>query len=332
MGSGAISREQYDQDRAALEVARNLVASQKETIHKARAVLGLSPNAANPSEVPADIERQYSEVQVALSNWATSLAAIGVPLSVAGLSPEEVRKKLEDWLASKISPAAAKTLVEDAPAVQVARAKVRQAQVALELARLNLSYTEIKAPFDGFVTKRTVNAGDYATIGQNLLAVQSLQDVWVDANFKETQLADLAIGMPVDIFVDAYPGKVFTGRVAGFSPATGARLSLLPPENATGNFVKIVQRLPVRIEFDGPLPTETPLFVGLSVVPEVRFRAKPFGPHAGERLRLPAPGGWPSSSSRAGAAVGAVTAVSGGAPGAVEKATQKEEASHERQR
>ncbi len=93
--------------------------------------------------------------------------------------------------------------------------------------------------------------------------------------------------MPVDVYVDAYPDKVFPARVAGFSPATGARLSILPPENATGNFVKVVQRLPVRIEFNDTLSTETPLFVGLSAEPVVHFRAQPYGPYAGQRLKLP---------------------------------------------
>ena len=236
--SKSISQQDYDQDRAALDVARDQAASQKKAIQQIRAGLGLPANPANPAEVPKDIGSQYPQVQAALSNWATSLIQIGAPVSILGRSVEAVRKQLEDWLAARISNQKAEAVVEEAPAVQVARAKVAQAEAALEQAKLDLEYSEIKAPFDGFLTKRTVNPGDYVSPGQNLLAVQSLRDVWVDANFKETQLAELRIGQPVRVYVDAYPGKVFSGRVAGFSAATGSRLSLLPPENATGNFVK----------------------------------------------------------------------------------------------
>ena len=109
--------------------------------------------------------------------------------------------------------------------------------------------------------------------------------VWIAANYKETQIEDIKIGMPVDIYVDAYSHRVFHGRVAGFSPGTGLSQSLLPPENATGNYVKVTQRLPVRIELTEPNPDDTPLFAGLSVVPYVRLKEHPTGPGAGERLR-----------------------------------------------
>jgi membrane fusion protein, multidrug efflux system len=287
--SGTVTREQYDQDLAALNVARDRVFAQVETVQQARAQLGLPRNTADSTQLPADLEGRNPPVQTAMSNWATSLVRIGVPLDVVGLDSEALGKELERWRTAPMKREAAEKIVAGAPSVRVAEAKVRQARAALDTAELNLTYTEIPAPFDGFVTKRTVNPGDYVTIGQNLLAVQSLHDVWVDANFKETQVQDLRIGMPVNVSVDAYPEKVFAGRVAGFSPATGAALSLLPPENATGNFVKVVQRLPVRIELDEAPPGDTPLFVGLSVEPYVNFKAEPRGPHAGERLKLPEP-------------------------------------------
>ncbi len=129
-----------------------------------------------------------------------------------------------------------------------------------------------------------MNPGTFVSVGQPLLTIRPLSDVWIDANFKETQLADLRLGQKVEIYVDAYPGKVFHGRVAGFSPGTGAINSLLPPENATGNFVKVVQRLPVRIDLTEPNPKDTPLFAGLSVDPEVDIRSQPEGPDAGRRL------------------------------------------------
>ena len=119
-----------------------------------------------------------------------------------------------------------------------------------------------------------------------MVSIQPLDQVYIVANFKETQLADLEIGRPVEILVDAYPNRVFHGRVAGFAPATGAASSMLPPENATGNFVKVVQRFAgAEIDYDQPNPRDTPLFVGMSVVPEVDIKAQPAGPDAGQRLR-----------------------------------------------
>ena len=135
------------------------------------------------------------------------------------------------------------------------------------------------------MNRRAVNPGDNVQAGQGLMSIQPLDQVYIVANFKETQLADLEIGRPVEISVDAYPSRVFHGRVSGFAPATGAASSMLPPENATGNFVKVVQRVPVRIDLTEPNPPDAPLFVGMSVVPEVDIKAEPAGPDAGQRFR-----------------------------------------------
>src|ERR1700756_3562655 len=132
------------------------------------------------------------------------------------------------------------------------------------------------------------------------MAIRSLNEIWVDANFKETQLRDLRIGQSVDLRVDMYGGThVFKGRIAGFTMGTGSTLALLPPENATGNFVKIVQRLPVRIELEGYDPDKKPLFIGTSVVPYVYINKPPTGPDAGKFLQStiqPSPGGAPAAS------------------------------------
>ena len=118
------------------------------------------------------------------------------------------------------------------------------------------------------------------------MAVRSLTEIWVDANFKETQLADLRIGQPVDLEVDMYGSRrKFQGRISGFTMGTGSTLALLPPENATGNFVKVVQRLPVRIELLDYDPDQAPLFIGLSVEPHVRIKEQPSGPNAGKQLQ-----------------------------------------------
>jgi membrane fusion protein (multidrug efflux system) len=118
------------------------------------------------------------------------------------------------------------------------------------------------------------------------MAVRSLTEIWIDANFKETQLSDLRIGQRVKLDVDTYGSrKEFEGRITGFTMGTGQTLALLPPQNATGNFVKIVQRLPVRIELTSYDPDKAPLFVGLSVTPYVYYKESPAGPNAGQVLR-----------------------------------------------
>ena len=123
-------------------------------------------------------------------------------------------------------------------------------------------------------------------VGQNLMAIRSIGEIWVDANFKETQLRDLRIGQPVDLRVDMYGGThIFTGRIAGFTMGTGSTLALLPAENATGNFIKVVQRLPVRIDLVDYDPDQAPLFIGTSVVPTVHNDKPPTGPDAGKFLQ-----------------------------------------------
>jgi len=155
-----------------------------------------------------------------------------------------------------------------------AQADLRQAQVKVEQAKLNLSYAKIVAPIDGRVTHRTVQMGDYVDKGEPLFALVD-PNLWVTANFKETQLAHMQTGQPVDVTVDAFPGTKLTAHVDSFQRGTGARFSALPPENATGNYVKVVQRVPVKIVFDRPLPAELMLGPGMSVVPTVSIRETP---------------------------------------------------------
>jgi membrane fusion protein (multidrug efflux system) len=177
-------------------------------------------------------------------------------------------------------------ILKDAPSVKQASAKLMQANRNLEQAQLNLRYTDIVAEIDGVVTRREVNPGNNVTAGQAVMGLRSLTDIWVDANFKETQLAKLRIGQPVDLDVDMYGGREhFKGRISGFTMGTGSTLALLPPENATGNFVKVVQRLPVRIDLVNYDPERAPLFVGLSVTPTVDTHATPEGDNAGKVLQ-----------------------------------------------
>ena len=152
-----------------------------------------------------------------------------------------------------------------------AAAQVEQARAELDQARLNLSYTKILAPADGIVTKKSVEIGDNASVGQNLATLVSLDDIWITANFKETQLRHMQIGQPVKIHVDAY-GRDYNGHVTQVGGATGSNLSLFPPENATGNYVKVVQRVPVRIDLDQGENQDHILRPGLSVEPTVRVK------------------------------------------------------------
>jgi membrane fusion protein (multidrug efflux system) len=153
-----------------------------------------------------------------------------------------------------------------------AEARVMQAKATLAQAELNLQYTVVKAPSRGVVSRKSVNPGQVVQVGQPLFALVQTDDVWITANFKETQLARIRVGQPVDIEVDAFDGREFRGRIESIAPATGARFSLLPPENATGNFVKVVQRVPVKIVLDQGQDPEHLLRPGLSVTPTVHTR------------------------------------------------------------
>ena len=142
---------------------------------------------------------------------------------------------------------------------------VRAAEAALDRAKLELGYTVLSAPMDGIVAKvGQLQPGNFVQSGQPLFALISDKDVWVEANFKETDLSDLRPGQQADMTVDAYPGVNFAGRVESTSPGTGSSFSLLPPENSSGNWVKVVQRLPVRLSID-PGPADKPLAAGMSV-------------------------------------------------------------------
>lgn len=156
-------------------------------------------------------------------------------------------------------------------AFEMAQAQVRQAETEVKTAELELSYTHIVAPTNGLVTRKAVHAGEYVQVGQRLLAVV-VPDFWVVANFKETQLANLRPGLRVALHVDAYPDRTFVGHVDSFQAGSGARFSLLPPENAVGNFVKVVQRVPVKILFDVAPDADCRLGPGMSVVPWVRTK------------------------------------------------------------
>jgi membrane fusion protein (multidrug efflux system) len=154
---------------------------------------------------------------------------------------------------------------------QTASASIEQLQAAVAQAELELSYTKIYSPDTGRVTHKSVEEGALVQSGQPLMAIVP-GEVWVTANFKENQIGLMQPGQPVDITVDAYPDKTFKGHVDSIQAGTGARFSLLPAENATGNYVKVVQRVPVKIVFDEPPDPRHMLAPGMSVEPEVKVR------------------------------------------------------------
>ncbi|HVX10603.1 MAG TPA: HlyD family secretion protein [Pirellulales bacterium] len=281
---GSATQAELDDRDNQLRVAQEDVREAWAEVQETRAGLGLPPDTEKPLDVPENLEAQQSTIQEAVSNIGNALSQVGIPFDLHHLTPDETFEQVIHMDSDEGLEAAFDRIVERAPATQVAQASLAEAKADLREARLNLSYTEIRSEIAGYIEHRSVHPGNHVQPGQTLLSARPLH-VWVDANFKETQLQYIRIGLPVDLHVDAYPDRVFPGRVVGFSPATGAAGALLPPENATGNYIKVVQRLPVRIELTEPPPRDTPLFVGLSVVPVVRFKERPTGSEAGQRLR-----------------------------------------------
>ena len=154
--------------------------------------------------------------------------------------------------------------------LQGARASLQQAMTQLDQAKLNLQYTDVLAAQSGRVVKLNGARGTFVTPGQSLMMFVP-DEIWITANYKETQLADMRPGQPVEIRIDAYPGRKLNGRVESVQPGSGTAFSLLPAENATGNFVKVVQRVPVKIVVDN-WPADIPVGPGMSVVPWTRVR------------------------------------------------------------
>ena len=314
---GAISQQELDKYQAVFQVADAQVIQALETVYQIRVGLGLpatpeqdvfldvgattpgllaaplgwGPLVAAAYSLPQrtddltrtrpNLDQTFSSVRQSEGELLQSAAVLGIVPTSYDLKPRQLVEdfyKRDPEAQGDIDRIYAKIL-RDAPAVQ-------EAQHDLAQAELNLRYCDIVAEIDGQVTNRNVNPGNDVQVGQNLMAVRSLTEVWIDANFKETQLADLRIGQRVRVEADMYGSRhEFAGRITGFTMGTGSTLALLPPENATGNFVKIVQRLPVRIDLTDYDPEKIPLFTGVSVTPYVYYKQPPTGPHAGDILQ-----------------------------------------------
>jgi membrane fusion protein, multidrug efflux system len=216
--------------------------------------------AAAASAAAADsAEAQVKEAELGIRVAESRIAQAGVGRQQASSELRGAQTAPQQVTASRARAAAAE-------------AKVRQNQAMVKQAELNLEYATVKAPIKGIVSRKSVEMGQVIQAGQPLMTVIPLDRVWVTANFKETQLESMRPGQRVTIEVDAYGGREFTGKIESLAAATGSRFSLLPPDNATGNYVKVVQRVPVRIQLDQGQDPEHLLRPGMSVVPTVYTR------------------------------------------------------------
>jgi membrane fusion protein, multidrug efflux system len=240
-----------------LEASRRL---QDAVIAEAKAEIGAADAEVERAELDLVRYRHLASDQVA---------------SVQRLQQAEADRKKGAAAAEKaraLYAAAQRQLEVIAAQKQQAEAALAQATAERDLAQLNLGYTEIRAPIDGWIGNRIARTGAFASVGSQLLALVPAHGLWVDANFKENQLAHMHQGLPVTVVADELSDRVFHGRVASLAPATGAQFSVLPPENATGNFTKLVQRIPVRIELNGDDAMLGALRPGLSTTVRVDTR------------------------------------------------------------
>jgi membrane fusion protein (multidrug efflux system) len=291
LATKVVSVEEYDQKREALDVAKAQVSQALENVLQARVALGLPgkpPEGTSLTDVPADLDQTFSSVRQALADLIQSAARLGIVSSSYNLTPKQTLDEFYRRDPGGDIDRIYAEVIKNAPALKQAEASLLRAQRDLDQAKLDLRYCTVVAEIAGVVTRRNVNPGNNVQLGQSLMAIRSLRDIWVDANFKETQLRDLRIGQRVELELDMYGGKrKFEGRISGFTMGTGSTLALLPAQNATGNFVKVVQRLPVRIDVMNYDPDKVPLFVGLSVTPSVDLKTPATGPNAGKFLQEP---------------------------------------------
>jgi membrane fusion protein (multidrug efflux system) len=214
--------------------------------------------AADASRAAADSARsQVQEAELAINVAESRLAA-----SRAGQQRASAELRTAETGPQQVAATRARA--------ESAEARVKQAEAAVKQAELNLDYAVVKAPAKGIVSRKSVEPGQVVQPGQPLMAIIPLDQVWITANFKETQLSEMRPGQPVTIKVDAYGGRKFKGHIESVAAATGSRFSLLPPENATGNFVKVVQRVPVKIVLEQGQDPEHLLRPGMSVTPTVQ--------------------------------------------------------------
>jgi membrane fusion protein (multidrug efflux system) len=254
----ATAKAQYAGQQLGAEIGRKNFPAQLE-----QAQAQLATAKANLAKAQADFDRQRS-----LPKQATSQQ--DVDAATAALKQAQAQVMLADAQVTQNSPVPQRIGQTDAEVGQL-KGQVEQAQARLDQANLNLSWTMVRAPQDGWITKRNVEVGNYVTAGQQIFSIVA-PEVWVTANFKESQLASMRKGQQVRIRVDAYPSLDLHGHVDSIQLGSGSKFTAFPPENATGNFVKVVQRVPVKIVIDSGLDPNIPLPLGISVEPTVTIR------------------------------------------------------------
>ncbi len=240
--------------QARLERARQAVDQLYAQVDAAQAGVKLAESQRNQDRIDYDRARQLNDQGVVSHEYfdqATTALNVGV-------ATESLAKHQKVQAEAALGGDPQDHSRYDRPVVQ-------QAQADLDEAKLALSYTIIRAPFDGIVTRKDVHIGHRVEVGEPLMALVPAQGLYITANFKETQLTDVRVGQPAEIEADIYPGYIYHGHVDSISIGTGAAFALLPPENATGNWVKVVQRVPVKIVLDQAQPEDKPLRLGLSV-------------------------------------------------------------------
>ena len=262
--SADASEANYKTALAALDLMAVKVATAQATADQSKADADAAE--ATDARAQADFQRnQELRTQNTISAQEFDNAQAVVKEADANLAAAK-QKAVAD--ASRINEAKATQTATEA-SVGMALALFHQSQTAVQSAQLDLSYTKIFAPSDGRVTRKAVEPGNYVQVGQQLMSIVP-PEIWVVANFKESQLKNMRTNQPVLVEIDALGGKKFRGHVDSVQAGSGAAFSLLPPENATGNYVKVVQRVPVKIIFDDPLPADHTIGPGLSVTPDVR--------------------------------------------------------------
>lgn len=258
----AMSRQQLEASRAELEQAiANDIKAQND--------VGRYKQLVDKQEIS---HQQYDQAVAAARSSAAGVAAARASVSAAEQQVAQSQARREQMDANlRAAQTAPQQNAQMRSRAQAAQAQAQQKKAELEQALLNLQYTRLVAPVNGIVSNRTVEVGQNVQIGQELMKIINLDDIWVTANFKESQLRLMHPGQRATISVDAY-GKKYNGHVQSIAGASGALFSLLPPENATGNYVKVVQRIPVKITFDPGETKEHILRPGMSVEPEVWVR------------------------------------------------------------
>jgi membrane fusion protein (multidrug efflux system) len=261
--------------RAALDQAKADVAAAQATIEAEQASLDIQQSTIDAARATLDVDKANETFAEQNNKRYASLAS-------NGYAAVQTAQQAASQIAAAQASIVRDTAALDGAVKQVALLKAEIAQAAAALAKsqaiqhqaeLNLSYTTIIAPVDGTVGNRTLRIGQYVQAGTQLMSLVPTNAAYVVANYKETQLTDVHPGQPVDIEVDMFPGKIYHGRVDSLAPASGQEFALLPPDNATGNFTKVVQRIPVRIALDAQTMDSGDLRPGMSVEPSINTKA-----------------------------------------------------------